>query len=67
MTPARSPIFINPIHRASTPVSPNDISNAVAADVKEAPMILLQMEKSPKKTVLPNATMKARRKNAIQM
>ncbi len=39
ITPPRSPIFINPIQRESTPVNPNAISKAVEAEEKEAVMI----------------------------
>jgi hypothetical protein len=67
MTPPRSPIFINPIHSDRMPVSPSEISKAVAADENDALIIELHMLKSPKNKVFPKATKNATRKKAIQM
>ena len=47
MTPPRSPIFINPIHSDRMPVSPSEISKAVAADENDALIIELQKESDP--------------------
>ena len=51
MTPPRSPIFISPIHRARTPVSPNEISKAVEAEENEADIMSDHTWKSPAKIV----------------
>ena len=51
MTPARSPIFINPNHHDRIPASPNEISNAVAAELNDADMMDDQTERSPATTV----------------
>ena len=59
ITPPFSPIFIIPNHRASTPVSPNDISNAVRADENDAFIISDQTFALPKKILSINATIKA--------
>jgi hypothetical protein len=67
MTPARSPIFINPNHRAKMPVSPKASSKAFAAEANDADMISDHIAKSPLIRVLPIATAKAIRKNDIQM
>ena len=50
MIPPRSPIFINPSHKDRTPVSPNDISKAVLAEVNEEFMISFQIVRFPKNT-----------------
>lgn len=47
ITPARSPIFIIPSHKVSTPVSPREISNAKAAWEKELFMMSLHTARSP--------------------
>ncbi len=67
ITPPLSPIFINPIQRASTPVSPSEISNAVEAEENEADIISDHTCMSPAKTVFPTATMNAIAKKAIQI
>ena len=65
--PPFSPIFIIPIHNDSTPVSPNDISNAFFACAKVESIIAGNTVVSPRKMSFPNAIINARRKNAIQI
>ncbi len=67
ITPAFSPIFIKPSHSERIPVSPRAISNAVAADEKEADITDDHTEKSPRTNVRNNATQNAAMKKAIQM
>ena len=67
ITPARSPIFIRPSHSDSTPVSPREISKAVAADVKDPLIISDHTAVSPQTTDLYSAITNAIRKNAIQI
>ena len=67
MIPPRSPIFINPSHKDRTPVSPNDISKAVLAEVNEEFMISFQIVRFPKNTDWITATPKAIRKKDIQI
>ena len=49
--PPRSPIFINPSQRVSTPVNPNEISKALRADANEAFMMSVQIAVLPYTTV----------------
>ena len=66
-TPPRSPIFMMPSHKASTPVSPSEISNAVF-DVSNVESIIAgKTSKSPKKMSFTSAMTNAMRKKAIQM
>ena len=67
ITPARSPTFISPSQRVSTPVSPSEISNALAAEVNDALVISLQMATSPQKIERYSATTNATKKKAIQI
>ena len=67
MSPLFSPIFIIPIHSDSTPVSPNDISNAVFACVKVELIISGNTVVSPMNISLPSAMTNAEIKNAIQI
>ena len=66
-TPPSSPIFIIPIQSDSTPVSPNEISNAVFDDSNVELIIVGNTSVSPKHTNRTSATIKARAKKAIQM
>ena len=66
ITPARSPIFIRPSHRASTPVSPKDISKALAADVNDAPITSPHTSGCPMHVLITHI-MKASTKNAIHI
>ncbi len=50
ITPARSPIFIRPSHSDRMPVRPREISNAVAAEVNDEPIMSLHMPASPQNT-----------------
>ena len=65
--PPRSPIFIMPIQRDSTPVNPNDSSNAVLAESNDEFIIFVQMSMFPLKIVSPKANRNASRKKPIQM
>jgi hypothetical protein len=56
-----------PNHKERTPVNPNAISNAVFEALKVELMISGKTCVSPKKTNLPMATMKATKKNDIQI
>ena len=47
ITPPFSPIFMIPIHKDSTPVSPNDSSNAVLAESNDEFIIFDQMSILP--------------------
>ena len=67
ITPPLSPIFMMPSQSDNTPVSPNEISNAVLEEAKVELIISGNTAVSPKNTSLTSATTKARRKNAIQM
>ena len=67
MTPPFSPIFIIPSQSESTPVNPNEISNAVLEELKVELIISGKTWVSPRKTSLTNATAKAIRKKAIQI
>ena len=66
-TPPRSPIFIIPSQRASTPVSPRDISNAVLDVSKVESIIAGKTFVSPKNTSFTTATTKAMTKKATHM
>ena len=66
-TPPRSPIFITPSQRESTPVSPSEISNAVFAVSNVEFMMAGNTSVSPKHKSLMTAMTKAMAKNAIQM
>lgn len=50
ITPARSPIFIRPSHNDRMPVRPREISNAVAAELKDEPIISPHIPTSPQNT-----------------
>ena len=65
--PPRSPIFMIPNHKESTPVKPNEISKAVWAELKVELMISGNTCVSPAKTKRPMATINAIRKKAIQI
>ena len=65
--PLRSPIFMMPSHRASTPVSPSAISNALLDESKVALTISVKMPVSPVSSSRPAATTKATTKKATQM
>ena len=67
ITPARSPTFISPSQSERMPVSPSEISNAVAAEVNDDDMMVDHTSRSPSKIVLKSATAKAMMKNASQM
>ena len=66
-SPARSPIFMMPSHRASIPVSPMDISKAFFEVSKVESIIAGKTLTSPKKISLHSPTTKAMTKNAIQI
>ena len=66
-TPPRSPIFMIPSHKDSTPVSPNDISNAVFDISKVLFIIAGNTAVSPMKISFISATTKAMMKKAIQI
>ncbi len=65
--PARSPIFIMPSQRESTPVRPMDIWNAKAAWSNDAFMISLHIVVSPVAMVVYDAAANAISRNAIQI
>ncbi|GAE14147.1 hypothetical protein JCM6292_244 [Bacteroides pyogenes JCM 6292] len=67
ISPLRSPIFITPIHRASTPVSPSEISNAVFDESNVEFMMAVNISVSPMNTTRQQAMMKAMTKKPIQM
>ena len=66
-TPPFSPTFIMPSHSDSTPVSPNEISNAVFDDENVESIIAGNTSKSPQNTSFTVAITKASRKNATQI
>jgi hypothetical protein len=66
-SPPRSPIFMMPSHRESTPVKPREIVKAVFDESKVEFIIAGKTLKSPKKINFTSATTKAMMKNAIQM
>ena len=66
-TPPRSPIFMMPSQRLSTPVRPSDVSKAVFAVSKVEFIMAGNTVVSPMKTSFTKAMAKAMRKNAIQM
>ena len=65
--PPRSPIFMIPNHKDSTPVSPREISNAAFDDSKVLFIIAGNTSRSPRKRSRTRATTKAMAKNAIQI
>ena len=67
INPPCSPIFMIPIHRESTPVSPMEISNAVLAESNVEVIKSGNTSVSPKNISRTSDTMKAMKKNAIQM
>ena len=67
ISPLFSPIFMIPSQRASTPVSPRDISKAVFEESKVEFMIAVNISVSPRKITFIRAIMKAITKNAIQI
>ena len=56
-----------PSHKDSTPVSPNDISNAVFAELKVLSIIAGKTSTSPMMTSLSRAMTNERRKNAMKI
>jgi hypothetical protein len=56
-----------PSHRASTPVRPNEISNAVFDDENVESIMAGNTSKSPNNTNFTNAMTNAMTKNAIQI
>jgi hypothetical protein len=67
IAPAFSPTFIKPRKSDMTPINPIDICTPVLAESKTPSIIVLNISVSPKNTSLIKATIKATRKNAIQM
>ena len=67
INPLFSPIFMMPNQRASTPVSPSDISNAVLEESNVEFMIAVNISVSPKTITFIRAMIKAMTKNPIQM
>ena len=67
MRPAFSPIFMMPIHKASTPVRPMEISKADFDEVNVESIMAGNTEVSPRKTNFINATMKPITKKATQI
>jgi len=67
INPLFSPIFMMPSQRASTPVSPRDISKAVFEESNVAFMIAVNISVSPRKITFTRAMIKATTKNPIQM
>ena len=67
MTPPRSPIFMIPSHKESTPVSPNEISKAVLDESNVEFIMAGNTSMSPMKTILAKAMTKARMKNETQI
>ena len=67
ITPPFSPMRIIPIHNANTPVSPNDISNAVFDESNVEFIISGNTDMSPQKISRAVATTKAQIKKAIQI
>lgn len=59
--------FMMPNQRASTPVSPSDISNAVLEESNVEFMIAVNIPVSPKTITFIRAMIKAMTKNPIQM
>ena len=66
-TPPFSPTFITPSQSDSTPVNPNEISNAVFDDENVESIIAGNTSKSPKNANFTAAITNATRKNAIQI
>jgi hypothetical protein len=66
-TPPFSPIFMTPSHKESTPVNPNEISNAVLEVSKVELMIAGNTSMSPINNNFTKAMAKAMRKKEIQM
>ena len=66
-TPPCSPTRITPSHSDSTPVSPNEISNAVFDDENVLSIMAGKTSKSPMNKSFTDATTKAMTKKAIQM
>ena len=65
--PPRSPIFMMPIHKASTPVSPKDTSKPVRAEVKVEFTMSVNACALPNATSCTHATMNATSMKLIQM
>jgi hypothetical protein len=65
--PPRSPIFIIPNQKDSTPVKPKEISKAVLAELKVESMICGNTWTSPKKMSLMRPMINAIAKKAIQI
>ena len=66
-SPARSPIFMMPSHKASMPVSPMEISKAFFDVSKVESIIAGNTLTSPKNISLHSPTTKAMTKKAIQI
>ncbi len=66
-TPPRSPIFMMPSHRESTPVSPSEISKAVFDDANVESIMAGNTSRSPMNTSRTAATANAMTKKAIQI
>ena len=66
-TPPFSPIFMMPSHSDSTPVRPNDISNAVFDDENVESIIAGNTSTSPRNTNFTSAMTNAMMKNATQI
>ena len=66
-SPPFSPIFMIPNHRARTPVSPKEISNAVFDEENVESIMAGNTSKSPKNISFTSAITKAMMKNAIQI
>ena len=67
INPPCSPMRMMPIQSDSTPVSPNEISNAVLADENVESMTAGNTSMSPKHSIFTADTTKAITKNEIQM
>ena len=65
--PLLSPIFMMPIQRDSSPVSPKEISKAFFDEENVEFTSSVKIPVSPRKSNLPNATTKAMTKNATQI
>jgi hypothetical protein len=67
IAPPRSPTFMRPSHRVSTPVSPMEISNAVFDESKVACTMAVKTAVSPRKTSFTSATARPTTKKPSQM